>query len=168
MEYMNKSIKEIHEALIKGEVTSNELIQESLQKSHEVQKECNAFVTIIDKPEITKVTDSLLSGIPCGLKDNYSTKGILSTGSSNTLKDYVPFFDATAVENLKKAGAIFVNKTAMDEFGMGGTGTTCHTGVVTNPWDHSRMCAGSSSGSAAAVSSGVYPYATGSDTLYSI
>ena len=60
------------------------------------------------------------------------------------------------------------NKTALDEFGMGGTGTTCHTGVVTNPWDKTRMCAGSSSGSAAAVAAGVYPYATGSDTGDSI
>ena len=113
-------------------------------------------------------TDNLLSGIPYGLKDNYSTKGILSTGSSNTLKDYVPFFNATAVEKLNNAGAVLINKTAMDEFGMGGTGTTCHTGVVTNPWDKTRMCAGSSSGSAAAVAAGVYPYATGSDTGDSI
>lgn len=168
MEYMNKSIKEIHEALIKGEVTSNELIQESLQKSHEVQKECNAFVTILDEAKPTDITDNLLSGIPYGIKDNYSTKGILSTGSSNTLKDYVPFFTATAIENLTKAGAIPVNKTVMDEFGMGGTGTTGHTGIVLNPWDKTRMCAGSSAGSAAAVAAGVYPYATGSDTGDSI
>ena len=154
---MNKSIKEIHEALIKGEVTSNELIQESLQKSHEVQKECNAFVTILDEAKPTDITDNLLSGIPYGIKDNYSTKGILSTGSSNTLKDYVPFFTATAIENLTKAGAIPVNKTVMDEFGMGGTGTTGHTGIVLNPWDKTRMCAGSSAGSAAAVAAGVYP-----------
>ena len=61
-----------------------------------------------------------------------------------------------------------VTKTVMDEFGMGGTGTTGHTGVVRNPWDTSRMCAGSSSGSAASVAAGVYPYATGSDTGDSI
>ena len=92
----------------------------------------------------------------------------MSTGSSNTLKDYVPFFDATAVKNLKKHGAVPVNKTALDEFGMGGTGTTAHTGVIRNPWDIERMCAGSSSGSAAAVAYGVYPYALGSDTGDSI
>ena len=168
MEYMSKSIKEIHEALVSGKVTSDELVKESLDKSHLVQDKCNAFVTILDKVNGGEVTDNLLSGIPCGIKDNYSTKGILSTGSSNTLKDYVPFFDATAYTKLKEAGAIMVNKTVMDEFGMGGTGTTGHTGIVKNPWDINCMCAGSSAGSACAVASGVYPYATGTDTGDSI
>ena len=168
MKYMNKSIEELHELLKEGKVTSQELIDESLKLSHELQDKCNAFVTILDDTKETSVTDNLLSGIPCGIKDNYSTKGVLSTGSSNTLKDYVPFFDATAYEKLKNAGAVMVNKTVMDEFGMGGTGTTGHTGVVKNPWDTGRMCAGSSSGSACAVASGVYPYATGSDTGDSI
>ena len=168
MSYMDKSITELHELLVSGKVTSDELVKEALEKSHEVQDKCNAFVTILDDVKGVEVTDSLLSGIPYGLKDNYSTKDVLSTGSSNTLKDYVPFFDATAVKNLSKAGAVYVNKTAMDEFGMGGTGTTGHTGVQKNPWDTTRMCSGSSSGSAAAVASGVYPYATGSDTGDSI
>ncbi len=168
MKYMNKSIEKLHELLKSGEVTSKELIEESLKLSHEVEEKYNAFVTILDDAKEVEVTDNLLSGIPCGIKDNYSTKGVLSTGSSNTLKDYVPFFDATAYAKLKEAGAVMVNKTAMDEFGMGGTGTTCHTGTVLNPWDKTRMCAGSSSGSACAVAAGVYPYATGSDTGDSI
>ena len=168
MAYMDKSIKEIHEALKSGKVTSDELVKESLKKAHDVQDKCNAFVTILDDTKGSEVTDNLLSGIPCGIKDNYSTKGILSTGSSNTLKDYVPFFDATAITKLKSAGAVMVGKCAMDEFGMGGTGTTGHTGVQKNPWDTDRQCAGSSSGSAAAVAAGVFPYATGSDTGDSI
>lgn len=166
--YMDKSIEQIHEALKNKEVTVQELIKESLKKSHEVEEKYNAFVTILDEAKETEVTDHLLSGIPYGIKDNYSTKGILSTGSSNTLKDYVPFFTATAISNLEKEGAIAINKTAMDEFGMGGTGTICHTGVVKNPWDQTRMCAGSSAGSACAVAAGVYPFATGSDTGDSI
>ena len=168
MKYMNKSIEELHDLLIKKEVTSQDLIKESLELSHQIQDKYNAFVTILDDAKATEVTDNLLSGIPYGIKDNYSTKGILSTGSSNTLKDYVPFFTATAIKNLESVGAIPVNKTVMDEFGMGGTGTTGHTGIVRNPWDPSRMCAGSSAGSAAAVAAGVYPYATGSDTGDSI
>ena len=168
MKYMNLSIEELHELLKNGEVTSKELIEESLKLSHEVQEKYNAFVTILDDAKEMPITDNVLSGIPFGVKDNYSTKGVLSTGSSNTLKNYVPFFDATAYEKLKNAGAIMVNKTVMDEFGMGGTGTTGHTGIVRNPWDKARMCAGSSAGSACAVAAGVYPYATGSDTGDSI
>lgn len=168
MEYMSKSLVEIHEALKSGKVTSEDLIKESIQKSHEIEDKCNAFVTILDDVKGALVTDDILSGIPYGVKDNYSTKGVLSTGSSNTLKDYVPFFTATAIENLEKHGAVMVNKTVMDEFGMGGTGTTGHTGVVRNPWNTSKMCSGSSAGSAAAVAAGVYPYATGSDTGDSI
>ena len=155
MEYMNKTIKELHDDLINKKVTSKDLISESLKKSHEVQDKYNAFVTILDDAKEQEVTDNLLSGIPFGIKDNYSTKGILSTGSSNTLKDYVPFFTATAVKKLEEAGAVCVNKTVMDEFGMGGTGTTGHTGTVLNPWDKTRMCAGSSAGSACAVAAGV-------------
>ena len=165
---ITKSIKELHEDLLNKKVTSKELIDESLEKCHSIQEKTNAFVTIIDDAKETKVTDELVSGIPYGIKDNFSTKDILSTGSSNTLKDYVPFFDATAVANLKKKGAVGVTKTVMDELGMGGTGTTGHTGVVHNPWNLERMTAGSSAGSAASVACGCYPFALGSDTGDSI
>ncbi len=165
---ITKSIKELHEDLLNKKVTSKELIDESLEKCHSIQDKTNAFVTIIDDAKEAEVTDELVSGIPYGIKDNFSTKAILSTGSSNTLKDYVPFFDATAVANLKKKGAVGVTKTVMDELGMGGTGTTGHTGVVHNPWDLDRMTAGSSAGSAASVACGCYPFALGSDTGDSI
>ena len=160
-------IEKIHEALKNNEITCDELINEALMKAHKLQDKCNAFVTIIDDAT-GNVNDNLLSGIPYGIKDNYSTKGILSTGSSKTLKDYVPFFDATAVSNLKKVGAVGVGKTALDEFGMGGTGTTAHTGIIKNPWDTKRICGGSSAGSACSVAAGVYPYSLGSDTGDSI
>ncbi len=165
---ITKSIKELHEDLVNKKVTSKELVSESLEKCHSIQDKTNAFVTIIDDAEEKEVTDELVSGIPFGIKDNFSTKDILSTGSSNTLKDYVPFFDATAVLNLKKKGAVGVTKTVMDELGMGGTGTTGHTGVVHNPWSYERMTAGSSAGSAASVACGCYPFALGSDTGDSI
>ena len=165
---LNKSLKELHDMLVNGEITSEQLVKEAIDNSHKLQEKCNAFVTIIDDAKSAPVTDNILSGIPYACKDNYSTKDILSTGSSNTLKDYVPFFNATAIEKLNEAGAVLTSKTVMDEFGMGGTGTTGHTGIVLNPWDQTRICAGSSAGSACAVAAGVYPYATGSDTGDSI
>ena len=164
---MNYGIVKLHEMLKNNEITVEELVNDSLKKAHELQEKCNAFVTIMDDAK-GEVNDKILSGIPYGIKDNYSTKDILSTGSSNTLKDYVPFFDATAVTNLKKNGAIGIAKTALDEFGMGGTGLTAHTGIIKNPWDTTRICGGSSAGSACSVAYGVYPYALGSDTGDSI
>ena len=97
---LEKSITELHELLKEGKITSEELVEESLKKSHEIKNKYNAFVTICDDAKETKITDSLVSGIPFGVKDNYSTKDVLSTGSSNTLKNYVPFYTATVVQKL--------------------------------------------------------------------
>ena len=113
-------------------------------------------------------SDCVLRGIPYALKDNISTKGILTTGSSNILKDYIPLYDATVYRKLREAGAVLMGKTVLDELAMGGTGTTGHTGVVRNPWDKNRLIGGSSAGSAASVALGIVPFAIGSDTGDSI
>lgn len=157
-------LEELHNKLINNEITSDELVKKSLEESKCVQDTLNPFVTICENATGNEVTDNILSGIPYVAKDNLSTKDVLSTASSNTLKDYVPYFDATVIKRLKKCGAVLVGKSAMDELGMGGTGTTAHTGVVRNPWDKTRITAGSSAGSAAIVASGVVPFALGSDT----
>lgn len=157
-------LEELHNKLINNEITSDELIKKSLEESKCVQDTLNSFVTICENAKGNEVTDNILSGIPYVAKDNLSTKDVLSTASSNTLKDYVPYFDATVIKRLKKCGAVLVGKSAMDELGMGGTGTTAHTGVVRNPWDKTRITAGSSAGSAAIVASGGVPFALGSDT----
>ena len=80
MSYLTSDIETIHESLLDKKVTSEELVKESLEKSKYVQEKCNAFVTILEDAKGTEVTESLLSGIPYGVKDNYSTKDILSTG----------------------------------------------------------------------------------------
>lgn len=168
MSYLDKSLKEIHAALKEGKVTSRELTEESLKRAHEYQEELNSFVTICDDAKESEITDNVLSGIPCAIKDNFATKGVLTTASSNILSDYVPVFDATSVKKLKDAGAVMIGKTVLDELAMGGTGTTGHTGIVRNPWDSRRMIGGSSAGSASCVARGIVPYALGSDTGDSI
>lgn len=165
---MDSNILDLHNKLINKEITSDELVKETLEKSNKIQDELNPFVTICNETTGLEVNENPLSGIPYVAKDNLSTKDILSTGSSNTLKDYVPFFDATIIKRLKEKNSILIGKSSMDELGLGATGTTCHTGTTLNPWDKTRITGGSSSGSACLVASGVVPYALGSDTGDSI
>ena len=161
--YRGKNIEELRSMLDKGETTPEELFNSANRLAHYFQEDYNSFVTIIDKFKY-KERDSLLNGIPYALKDNFSTSGILTTASSNILKDYVPVYDATVYKRLKKAGAVLVGKTVLDELAMGGTGTTGHTGVVRNPWNKDCMIGGSSAGSASSVALGIVPFSIGSDT----
>ncbi len=158
-----KTITELKEDLDTGKVTVDELFDKARELAQFFQSDYNSFVTILDKCKY-KNRDSKISGIPYALKDNFSTSGILTTASSNILKDYVPVYDATVYKKLKNAGAVLVGKTVLDELAMGGTGTTGHTGIVRNPWDKERMIGGSSAGSAATVALGIVPFAIGSDT----
>lgn len=164
MKYLHLTIDELRMLLDNGKVTSEDLIKESLDKAHEYQTEYNSFVTILDDAKHSNKGNSVLDGIPFVLKDNYSTKGILTTASSNILKDYIPVYDATIVIKLKDSGAICIGKSVLDELAMGGTGTTGHTGIVRNPWDKERLIGGSSAGSAASVALGIVPFSIGSDT----
>lgn len=155
----------IHTILDQGKEhikTREEIFEEAKEKARKNQSLCNSFVTIMDS--IGEEIEGPLKNVPYVLKDNFSTKGILTTGSSNTLRNYVPVYDSTVYAKLKQAGAILVGKTTMDEFGLGATGTTAHTGVQKNPWNTTRQAGGSSSGSAASVASGVVPFGIGSDT----
>ena len=163
----DKLIDEIRDNLDNGNVTSDELFNEATMKAEKYQEDYNSFVTILNKKEEMD-GNSILRGIPYALKDNISTKGILTTASSNLLKDYIPLYDATVYKKLKEAGAVLMGKTVLDELAMGGTGTTGHTGIVKNPWDKTRMIGGSSAGSASSVALGIVPFAIGSDTGDSI
>ena len=165
---MDSVILDLHNKLKNKEITSEELISTVLEKSKKIQDDLNPFITICNEIKNCNDINNVLAGIPYVAKDNLSTKDILTTASSNTLKDYVPFFDATVIERLKNKNAILIGKSSMDELGLGCTGTTAHTGITRNPWDKSRITGGSSSGSACLVASGIVPYALGTDTGDSI
>lgn len=171
MNYLDLSIREIHQALVEKKVTPLELVEESLKRA-KANKD-NAFEMLCEEEAIAQAkalgepeVDNLLWGIPYCAKDNFSTEGKETTASSNVLNGYVPLFDATVIEKLKEKKTIMIGKTTLDELAMGGTGTTGHKGTTYNPYDptHEHMCGGSSCGSAAVVSAGIVPFALGSDT----
>ncbi len=171
MDYLNLNIVELHKLLVNKEITPLELTKLALEKAKKDTN--NAFETICEKEALEFAStltepekDNLFWGIPYVSKDNFSTKDILTTASSNILNDYIPVFDATVIKKLKDAKAILIGKTTLDELAMGGTGTTGHKGTTYNPYDksHTYMIGGSSCGSACAVANGIVPFALGSDT----
>ena len=171
MDYRDLTLIQLHEALVKGEINPLELTKEVLKNAKADTN--NAFEYISEKEALEAVNElknkdknNIMWGIPFVIKDNFSTKDIPTTGSSNILNDYKPVFSSEVYDRLLKAGGIPIGKTTLDELGMGGSGMTGHKGTTYNPYDktHTHMVGGSSCGSAALAASAVVPLAIGSDT----
>lgn len=169
--YLDKTILELHDLLIKKEVTPLDLTLEAIKLAKEDNNNAFEYIDEEGSVEFAKTltepeVDNPLWGIPFFAKDNISTKDIPTTSSSNILNGYVPLYGATVIERLKEKKAVLIGKTTLDELAMGGTGTTGHLGTTYNPYDksHTRHVGGSSAGSAAAVAAGIIPFALGSDT----
>ncbi|MDD2505091.1 MAG: amidase family protein [Bacilli bacterium] len=156
-------LEELNNKLKNKETTSEILMQESLEKIKEYTKH-NIFVTINNDYQIKEDLNTVISKIPYAISDNFSTKEILSTASSNALKDYIPFFDATVIKKLKDNGAVNIGKTTLDEFGIDAMGINAVTGPVINPAAKNRITGGSASGAAAAVSANIAYFAIASDS----
>ena len=179
MSILDMTIKETSDLLRRRETSSRELTELVLERIQQENSRINAFITVCadvalsqaeaaDKRLGAEERISPLCGIPMGIKDNLCTRGVRTTCASKMLEQFIPPYDATAVERLLSSGSVLLGKLNMDEFAMGSSSENSIFGSVRNPWDPERVAGGSSGGSAAAVASGLSSFALGSDTGGSI
>jgi len=176
MELSFLTITEALALLSRREISALDLTEACYRQIERLDPKLNAFITVanvIARSEATKQSPNLqkdlpLFGIPIALKDLYETVGLRTTAGSKFFADNIPSEDAFVVQKLKAAGAALLGKTNMHEIALGVTGVNPHYGVCHNPWDMTRITGGSSSGSAAALASGMCLGALGTDTGGSI
>ena len=171
----NLTIKKTHDHLVRGDFSARELGSACLKRAEEKNQETNAFLEIFEdvieagdeadaRIREKKKDTPLLLGIPLAIKDNILIKGRVVSCASKILSSYKASYDATAIQKLKQAGAVFLGRTNMDEFAMGSSNESSAFGGARNPHDLSRVPGGSSGGSASAVASSSSLGALGSDT----
>lgn len=177
MSLNHKTIEELHDLLVRKDISATELTQSTLDDIKSREEAVGSFVTIAEENALEQAkaldakgidANNVMSGIPLAVKDNISTKGILTTACSKMLFNYEPIFDATAVANAYDKDMIVIGKANMDEFAMGGSTETSYFKQTKNAWDQTKVPGGSSGGSAAAVASGQVRLSLGSDTGGSI
>lgn len=172
------TIKEARLRLDKGEISSQDLTKACLDQIERLDADLNACL-LVSKDQamaeareadlrIAKGEKGALLGIPYLCKDNIMTKGLRTTAASKILENYIAPYDASAILKLKKAGAVLLGKTNLDEFAHGASTENSAFGPTKNPHDLSRVAGGSSGGSAAAVAANMCLFALGSDTGGSI
>lgn len=179
MSILDMTAVELSKAIKEKKITVAEATEAALLQIEKCEPTVNAYVTI-DKEGALKAAKEVqekidngeltgpLAGVPVAIKDNMCTEGLLTTCSSKILYNFIPTFSSEAVLNLKKAGAVILGKTNMDEFAMGSTTETSYYGPTKNPRNTEHVPGGSSGGSAAAVAANECFYALGSDTGGSI
>jgi aspartyl-tRNA(Asn)/glutamyl-tRNA(Gln) amidotransferase subunit A len=173
------TIAGVRSALEAKNISARELAAEFYARIERRNAELNAFLTLSQEraySQADRIDASIargealppLAGVPIAIKDVLSTRNIRTTCASKILETYVPPYDATAVERLDRAGAVFLGKTNCDEFAMGGSNENSAYGPVRNPVAPDHVPGGSSGGSAAAVAAGLAVAALGTDTGGSI
>ena len=168
------SIQEAHAQLTSRQISSVELTQACLDRIDAVEDRVQSFLTLTPEIALSQAADAdrmlaageggPLTGVPVQIKDVMCTAGVPTTCASRMLENFVPVYNATAVERLMGQGAVMLGKGNMDEFAMGSSCENSAFHPTRNPWDLDRVPGGSSGGAAASVAAGEAIYALGSDT----
>src|ERR1700687_377220 len=173
------TIGTVQEALTSKHISAREVAADYYKRIEARNPELNAYLTLSQDRAFAQAdrVDALvaagkplppLAGVPIAIKDVISTRGVRTTCGSKILENYVPPYDATAVQRLEAAGAVILGKTNCDEFAMGSSNENSAYGPVRNPEAPDRVPGGSSGGSAAAVAAGLAVVSLGTDTGGSI
>lgn len=169
------SAKEVASRIAAGEVSCEEHVASRLERVPRMDRDIHAFLFLAKEEAIEKAREidrratrgeklGRLAGIGLAIKDNICVKGMPATCASKILEGFVPPYDATVIERIKREDGIIFGKANMDEFAMGNTTQSSAFGPTRNPWDLERVPGGSSGGSAAAVAGGMTSMSLGSDT----
>lgn len=161
------TIKALKQLLAEKKITPSEIADYYKKRIKKYNKDLNAVIETFDDP-IPEMSNGILSGVPCIIKDLICQKGKKTTAGSKILSNYKAPYDATVMIRLKKAGAFSLGRANMDEFAMGASGEYSAYGATHNPWDLNRTPGGSSSGPAASVAAGLAPFTLGTETGGSI
>jgi aspartyl-tRNA(Asn)/glutamyl-tRNA(Gln) amidotransferase subunit A len=178
-ELIKKTAAELAAAIAAGEVSAAEVTQAHLDRIGAVDGEVKAFLHVaaddalaqaraVDRKRAAGEPLGALGGVPVAVKDLFATAGMPTTCGSKILEGWVPPYESTITQRLRKAGAVLIGKTNMDEFAMGSSTENSGFWTSHNPWDLSKVPGGSSGGSAAAVAAHEAPLALGTDTGGSI
>ena len=170
-----KSLSEVHELLVKKEISGKELTESCIKQIEKTEQDISALLAHNFDQAIERAKefdanpiDSPVAGIPLIIKDALVTKGLETTCASRILKGFTPVYDASAVSKLKTAGSIILAKANMDEFAMGSSTENSAYQTTKNPWNLSHVSGGSSGGSAACVAACQSFGSLGTDTGGSI
>ena len=178
IEQKNLTIEKAGMKLESGEISALQLTQYYLKNIKEKNTKLNAYLEVFQDAEeqAKKIDEGIksgkdmgpLAGIPFAIKDNILINGKSASASSKILENYKATYDATVIEKLREAGAVFLGRVNMDEFAMGGSTENSAFGPTKNPYDERRVPGGSSGGSATALAADMALAALGSDTGGSI